>query len=199
MINLLPPEIKETYRYGRRNRAIARWIITIVLCIVGASALTAGGYVYLNNSIDTTKQQVGDSQKQLQALDQAGVQKQVTTISNNLKLATQVLSKEILFSKLLKQLAAVTPDNAILTGLSITQTQGGVELTAQTTDYTAATQLQVNLADPKNQIFSQADIESISCNSSTGTNSTYPCSVNIRALFGSNNPFLFINDQKGGS
>jgi len=87
----------------------------------------------------------------------------------------------------------------ILTGLTITQTQGGVELTAQTTDYSAATQFQVNLADPKNQIFSQADIESITCGGGSGTNANYPCSVSIRALFGNDNPFLFINDKKGGS
>lgn len=199
MINLLPPELKETYRYGRRNRALTHWLVTIVLCMAGAGALTAGGYIYLNSSINTTNKQVADSQKELQTLNQAGVQKQVTTISNNIKLATQVLSKEILFSKLLKQLAAVTPSNAVLTSLSITQTQGGIELTAETADYTAATQFQVNLADPKNQIFSQADIESINCNGGSGATSAYPCSVTIRALFGNNNPFLFINDQKGGS
>ena len=198
MINLLPPELKETYRYGRRNRALTHWLVTIVLCMAGAGALTAGGYIYLNSSINTTNKQVADSQKELQTLNQAGVQKQVTTISNNIKLATQVLSKEILFSKLLKQLAAVTPSNAVLTSLSITQTQGGIELTAETADYTAATQFQVNLADPKNQIFSQADIESINCNGSSSANSAYPCSVNIRALFGNNNPFLFINDDKKG-
>ncbi|HEY4160515.1 MAG TPA: hypothetical protein VGM08_00455 [Candidatus Saccharimonadales bacterium] len=199
MINLLPTELKETYRYGRRNRALTHWMIIIVLCTAGGAALTAGGYLYLNNSINSTHKQVADSQQQLRSLNQAGVQKQVTTISNNLKLATQVLSKEILFSKLLKQLAAVTPNNAILTGLTITQTQGGVELTAETTDYTVATQLQVNLADPKNQIFSQADIDNITCSAGTSANSNYPCTVTIRALFNTNNPFLFTNDQKGGS
>jgi Tfp pilus assembly protein PilN len=122
----------------------------------------------------------------------------VTGISNNLKLADQVLSKEILFSKLLRQLATVTPSGALLTNISISQTTGGLEIQAITTDYTAATQLQVNLADPKNQIFSQADIESINCNGSTG-NTSYPCSVNIRTLFASNNPFLFINSGKAGS
>jgi hypothetical protein len=197
MINLLPPEVKETYRYGRRNRALVHWLVSIVFCLAGAIALTAGGYIYLQHAITDSRSQLASSQQQLAAQHQADVQRQVTTISDNIKLATQVLSKEILFSKLLKQLAAVTPSNAVLTGLSITQVQGSVDITAQTTGYPAATQLQANLADPKNQIFSQADIESITCGGSTGS-STYPCSVTIRALFATNNPFLFINDQKGG-
>jgi len=40
MINLLPPEVKETYRYGRRNRALTHWLVSIVLCLAGAVALT---------------------------------------------------------------------------------------------------------------------------------------------------------------
>lgn len=201
MINLLPPDLKETYRYGSRNRSLSRWLTVMLLCIAGAVVLTGGGYLYLNRSINSTNQQLAESQKQLSALHEGTVQKQVTDISNNLKLATQVLSKEILFSKLLKQLGAVTPNNAVLTNLSITQAQGGVELTAETTNYAAATQLQVNLADPKNQIFSQADIENITCGSgASGTTSTqYPCSVTIRALFAKNNPFLFISNVPGSS
>lgn len=200
MINLLPSELKETYRYGKRNRTLAHWLTITVLCLLGAIALTGGGYLYLNRTITNTTAQLAGSQKQLRTLHETSVQRQVTDISNNLKLATQVLSKEILFSKLLKQLGAVTPSNAILTNLAITQTQGGVELTAETTNYAAATQLQVNLADPKNKIFSQADIENITCSSGSGSASAlYPCSVSIRALFASDNPFLFINDGSRGN
>lgn len=139
MINLLPPELKEVYRYGKHNRALARWIIIIVICWAGAMALTAGGYVYLNRTIASTNQELVANQKQLKQLDQASVQAQVSDISNNLKLAVQVLSKEILFSKLLEQLGAVTPSNVILTNLAITQGQDGVDLTADTTTYAAAT------------------------------------------------------------
>jgi len=193
MINLLPPETKEAYRYARRNRMLIRWVTAGLLCLAGGLLLLGGGYLYLNQSIKTTNQQIADSNHQLQAQNLTAVQKQVTTISNNLKLVVNVLSKEILFSKLLKQLASVTPGNAVLTNLVITQAQGGIEITAQTADYHAATQLQINLADPKNQIFSKADIISINC---AGTSdSKYPCTVDIRALFASDNPFLFINDK----
>jgi len=200
MINLLPPETKQTYRYARRNRQLVRWVTAATVSLLGAVLLAAGGWLYLNQSINTTTKQIADSNQQLQSQNLTGVQRQVTTISNNLKLTVQVLSKEILFSKLLKQLASVTPSDAILTNLAITQAQGGVDITAQTTNYNAATQLQVNLADPQNQIFSKADIVSISCSNSAGGangDSQYPCTVNLRALFATNNPFLFINDKPG--
>jgi len=198
MINLLPPETKAAYRYARRNRTLLRWCTACAITLTGGILLAGGGYLYLNHSINSTQRQIDDTNKQLSAQHLANVQKQVGTISNNLKLVVQVLSQEILFSKLLKQLASVMPSNAILTNLAITQTQGGIDITAQTTDYNTATQLQVNLADPKNQIFSKADIVSISCGGTGGSgNTAYPCTVTLRALFAQNNPFLFINDTKG--
>jgi Tfp pilus assembly protein PilN len=195
MINLLPPDLKTSYHYGRRNRTLVRWITLMSASLVAACALIGGGYLYLNQQIKTNTQQIADTNTQLSAQNITGTQKQVTNISNNLKLAVSVLSKEILFSQLLKQLASVTPNDTILTNLAITQAQGGVDITAQTANYDAATQLQVNLADPKNQIFSKADIVSISCSSSDGTPlaAKYPCTATLRALFATNNPFLFIN------
>lgn len=198
MINLLPPETKDAYRYARRNRTLMHWAVACLLSLAGGILLAGGGYLYLNQSITETNQRIDSTNKQLAAENLASVQRQVTTISNNLKLTVQVLSQEILFSKLLKQLASVTPNNAVLTNLAIAQAQTGVDITAQTTDYNAATQLQVNLADPKNQIFSKADIVSITCGGDAN-NSKYPCTVNLRALFSADNPFLFINDGKKGA
>jgi Tfp pilus assembly protein PilN len=192
MINLLPPDTKSTLRYARHNRVLLRWVFTSLCCLVGALVLVAGGWLYLNQAIKDTNKQIDFTQSQLDAQHLDTVQKQVTDMSNNLKLTVQVLSKEILFSKLLTQLGAVTPNNVILTNLAITQTQGSIEVTAQATDYNTATQLQANLADPKNQIFSQADIENIACSG----DGAYPCTVSIKALFATDNPFLFINDNK---
>lgn len=193
MINLLPPQTKQAYGYARRNRILLRWCITSVFCIAGGILLAAGGYLYLNDAISSTRQQIASSNEQLQAQDMPKVQKDVTEISNNVKLAVDVLSQEVLFSELLQRLATVTPSNAVLTNLTITQVQGGIDITAQTTDYNAATQLHVNLTDPDNQIFSKADIISISCNSASS--SRYPCSITLRALFVTDNPFLFINSK----
>lgn len=194
MINLLPPELKQTYRYARRNRQILKWIGIFAAGLLGAAVLIGGGYLYMHQAVSSYTSQIANSNTQLQSENLPAVQKQVTDISNNLKLVVQVLSKEILFSELLKRLATVTPSNAVLTDLSISQTQGAIDITAQTANYAAATQLQVNLSDPKNQIFSKADIVGITCSNQAIPNS-YPCTANLRALFATNNPFLFINNS----
>lgn len=193
MINLLPPETRQSYSYARRNKILLRWVIATAACLVVACLLVAGGYIYLMQTSNDTKQQIAQTNTKLQQQHIDRIEKQVNTISNNLGLAVQVLSHEILFSKLLAQLGTATPKDAILTNLTITQAQAGVQITAQTTSYDAATQLQANLADPTNKLFAKADLISINCGTNT-TNTRYPCTANIQALFAPNNPFLFIND-----
>jgi len=197
MINLLPPAIKQEYRFARRNRHLLHWATGFAAAIAGLALITGAGLFYLNNTANTYSQQTDSMNRQLQSQNLAGTQKQVTDISNNLKLSVQVLSKEVLFSKLFTQLGSITPPNVVLTGLAISQTQGAIDITAQTSNYNAATQLQANLADPTNQIFSKADIVSISCTDST-TASAYPCTATLRALFATNNPFLFISNSSSG-
>jgi Tfp pilus assembly protein PilN len=198
MINLLPPDIKQNYRYARRNLRTAFWAFAFLLAIGGVAAITGSGLFVINRSIDTNKADIVRIQADLTSQDLAGTQRQVTAISTNLKLMATVLSKEILFSKLLVKLGNTTPPDVVLTSLSISQTEGGIDITARAKNYNGAAQLQANMADPANKIFSKADIVSISCaNSATeGALAAYPCTITIKALFASDNPFLFINTDK---
>lgn len=194
MINLLPPGLKQDYRYARRNRQLVQWALFFILAIAGVLVITASGLVLMDDSIDSYKGRIASEQSQLASQDITGVSRQVASISNNLKLMVKVLSKEVLFSKLLKQLGSITPPNVILTNLSISQTESAIDITAQTGSYNAATQLQANLADPNNRIFSKADLVNITCTSpDKATNPKYPCTASLRAAFTGDNPFLFIN------
>lgn len=202
MINLLPPEIKQNFKFARKNRQLVRWICAFLMVIFGVAIITSIGLFFMNNSADSYRLKIARAQSLLASQNSAEIQHQVTDISNNLNLMVKVLSKEILFSQLLKQLGTITPSNVVLTNLSISQTASAIDIIAQTASYNAATQLQVNLADPNNQIFSKADIVDINCTNSTqAVNPRYPCTATIRALFTSSNPFLFINagTQKAGS
>lgn len=191
MINLLPPELKERYTYGRRNVTLRRWAFAVAFGVAGVIVVTFGGLFWMQNSITSYKSQVASSEKTLQQEKLDETSKHAADISANIKLAVDVLSHEVLFSQLLTQIAKVTPPNTTLTDLVISQTQGAIEIKANSADYTSATQLQVNLQDPANKIFSKADIQSITCG--TGTDPKYPCQITLRALFNKDNPFLFIN------
>lgn len=192
MINLLPPKDKQQYIFARRNVHMTHWLISFVFAFLGLLVLGSGGYIYLQRATDNYQHQADALQASLQKQHIAQVQAEVKDISSSLKLSVSVLKQEVLFSKLLEQLATVIPASTKLSALDISQTTGALDITAQAKSYADATQLQINLADPANKIFSKADIVSISCSSNSAT--PYPCTVTIRALFVANNPFLFINN-----
>ena len=159
--------------------------------IFGAAVITAFGYLYLNQTANSYKNQIAASNQQLASQKLSTVQTQVKEISNNLNLVVQVLSKQVLFSELLQQLTKLMPPDTNLTGLSISQAQGAIDITAAAKNYSAATQIQVNLTSPNNQLFSKADIVTISCAGTTA----YPCSIALRALFSPNSSYMFINNK----
>lgn len=196
MINLLPPEVKQSYNYAQRNVVLRRWVAAFVLAFVGLGIITTFGLLTIKQSNTRYANQIAASEALFKKEKFSETQAKVQDISSSIKLVTQVLSQEVLFSQLLKQIAATIPANANLTGLNINQTQGGLDITAIATNYDTATQVQVNLADPANKIFSKADIVGITCSTANAANPKYPCTVTIRALFATNNPFLFINNTQ---
>lgn len=193
MINLLVPEAKKALKFARHNTALVRWIVIFGIVLAGTGVIIIAGSLYLETTINRYTKQIAASRAQLQAQDYEQVQKDAKAASDSLNLMVSVLSREVLFSELLTAMARAVPANVALTDLSIAQTQGGIDITAQATSFNAATQLQINLQDPANKIFQKADIVDLNC--AAETNNRYPCTVNIRALFADNNPFLFINNK----
>lgn len=192
MINLLPPELKDQYEYGRRNSSLRRWITALTFGFAGVVVVTFLGLFLMQRSILDYRAKVATTEEQLKTQKLEETRAHAKEITGSIKLAVDVLSREVLFSQLLTQVAKVIPPNASLTDLTINQAQGAIELKAISADYTSATQLQVNLEDPANKIFSKADIQAISCGAGA-SDPKYPCTVTIKALFSDNNPFLFIN------
>jgi hypothetical protein len=180
MINLLPPELKTSYRFAHRNVKLRRWVILFVVALFGLGVISTFGLLTLQQSSTHYKNEIASSEAYLRKQKFKETQSHVKDISGSFKLATTM------------------PNNAYLTQLSIGQTKGAIDLTAQTSDYKTATQVQVNLADPANKIFSKADILNITCNGTNILDPRYPCQINMRALFADNNPFLFINSKGTG-
>jgi hypothetical protein len=196
MINLTPTSYKESLRYARRNTMIRNWLSGLFVIILLASATILLGRSYLQAEAKNYAEANQQSEQALASRNISATLDQVEGISGNLKLIIQVLSKQILFSELLKQVGAVMPQNSILSGIEISKVAGGIDLQAEAKDYTTATQVQVNLSDPSNKLFDKIDIVSINCDESS--DDEYPCTIQLRALFKANNQFLFIN-QKGQS
>ncbi len=193
MINLLPPELKQNYTYARRNTSLLHTVVAFCLGIVGLAALSVAGILYLHQTANTYNTQAAAAEAELASQNQSSIEKQIKDISGNLKLAVTVLSQEVLFSKLLAQLAVITPSKVSFSNFKMITSGAGVDITALTTDYTAATQLQVNMNDPTNKIFAKVDIINISCEADAAFLATiYPCKASYRALFAPDSQFSFI-------
>lgn len=194
MLNLLPPDLKTEYRFARRNSQLLRLIAVFCLGFVGLAVIAAAGTLYIHQAANTYASESSALRQVLKQQKQEEVNFKAQDISNSLKLAVQVLSQQILFSKLLEELAPVIPQGVTLTDIAISELQGALDISAEALDYNSATQLQVNLADPNNKIFSKADIININC-SQGEDDDAYPCAVSIRAEFGDSKRFLFTTDE----
>lgn len=191
MINLLSSNVKKDIQYARRNTVLLRWCLVLLLITIGIGIISISGVFYIRSSQRQYSDQIAHTDSTLKEQKLAETQKNIENISNNLKLTVQVLSKEILFSKLFKQIGAVMPPDTYLTDLKISDTEGGIDLSAAAKSYNSATQVQVNLQDPSNKIFDKADIITVGCTTTVKTN--YPCTISLRARFGNNHDFFFIN------
>lgn len=193
MINLLPPELKSRYSFAHRNVGLRRWMLILLVTLIGLGGLATYGLLTLQQTTNANRTRVTIAENHLREEKLEQTKKQVQDITSSLKLSVAVLSKEVLFSKLISQIGAVMPSGTVLTGLNISKVGGGIDLTANATNYTTATQVQVNLSDPANKIFGKVDLISVTCSNKIANDPLHPCIVAVRALFNTDNQFLLIN------
>jgi Tfp pilus assembly protein PilN len=195
VINLLPPDIKQSYRYAHRNVSLLRWVIISGVCFFVIGLIGSYGWLTMRSAIATNNKEISTIQNNLKMSNLDETNKKIVEISDSFKLVEQVLSEEILFSQLLRQMATALPNGTYLSKLNIATVSSGsaLDVAVDATSYDAAAQVQLNLADPDNQIFARADIQNIACDDTSSTNPRYPCKITLRAQFADNNQFLFIN------
>lgn len=197
MINLMPPDQKEALAYARRNSQLVRVMIVIFFVLVGALVITGGSLFYLRQNNASIQRSITDSKADLTAQNETEVLQQAKNMSDNLKLALDVLSNEVLFSQLLNKIGEIMPSGTVLENLSLTNEVFGVGIDLQigARNYETGSRAYVNLNDKQNNLFEKADLLDINCNDESREGG-YPCLVNIRALFAKDNPFLLVGDEK---
>lgn len=197
MINLLPTEYRDSLHYARFNSLVRRWLLGIVAVIGGLILILAVGWIYLGQQINNLNSSVAGTNQELQNQKLSEVQKQADQINQNVKTINKVLASEIRFSDLLKEIGNVMPAKTVLGSLSLGKVDGAIDLSANAKDYSSATQIAINLSDPKKNIFEKVDIVNISC--SVSSTNEYPCSGTFKALFSKNIPSRFLSVAKDGN
>lgn len=191
MINISPTKRRELYKYSSLNNRLLLWVALLTVAILGLFLVSKITQTSMNHEKQKYAQQIIETNKVYQSENLGATQKNIQSMQNSINLANKVLSQEIRFSEVLKNISSSIPNNAKLSSLTINKSQGAIDITANAPDYNTATQLQVNLSDKNNKVFSKADIVNISC--AGGKNKTGTCTVTVRALFSKNNPYLVKN------
>lgn len=194
MINLIPTDQKKSILYGRRNTTLVKWIIGAIIALVGLVAITSGTLFYLSQDINNYKKDIASIQGDLKDQKQEEVLADVSELNANFGLVVNVLSREVLFSKLLQHIGAIMPKGVILQDLSLSSDSSALTLNLSATDYQKAAQALVNLKAESNLLFREADANSVDCGSSD--NPTYPCTATMQVLLTTENPFLLLNQEK---
>lgn len=196
MINLLPSDLKESLTFAHHNTTLVKVIIGLCIGIAGIILIIIAGLFYLNQEIKSYKTSNQETKTSLKQQKEEETIARVQDISNSLKLAQSVLSQEILFSKLLRQVGSVMPPNTVLKDLKLSsQLDGAVELVAGAKDYNAATQIQVNLEQRPDSIFEKADLVNIVCKSGEDSDPAYPCQASLTAVFSKDNDFTLLSPK----
>jgi len=195
MINLLPPDFQKSVNYARRNSILLQACLAVLAVMAGVLMLLGFGHFYIATTTVRYEKDISTLQTSLQEQNVDQIKGEIQDLSGSVNLVLKVLSKEILFSKLLQQAGSVMPKGSSLSSIEISDDQKGIDISAGVDNYQVGTQVQINLSDPNNKLFDKVDLVSVQCN--TQSSGTYPCSARLRALFSDNSPYLFINNKVG--
>lgn len=182
MINLLPADLRKDIIFARRNTMLIHWLLATLVGLTGIFGVLLFGHAQITDATQTYQQNVNLAKVQLEEQELTLTQEKIENLSGSINLALDVLSNQVFFSRLLLAIGSTVPSGVNLQGLSIGDISGGIDLNFLATDYQTGTLVQVNLTDPQNGIFDNADILNIGCQPA-GELTTYPCSVSVRALF----------------
>lgn len=192
MINLIPPDKRQSIRFGRLNTRLAGWLNSALFVFVGLAIITGGSLFYLRQDSSNLQESIDGTKKELAAQDEAETLSQVSEMSANFTLVVDVLSREILFSKLLQHLGSVMPTGTVLQDLRLSQDGSrGLTLSIGAIGYNQAAQALVNLQSDESLLFTGADATSINCENDQLA--PYICIAQVNTILAEDNPFLLLN------
>ncbi len=178
MINLLPYEEKKQLRAARFNTVLIRYLVTLWMGSIFMATIFAGAYYNLTLSKTSAEQLLSQNQSKSSAYQ--SVQQQAATINANIASARNVLSQQILYSKVLISIGQITPQGVVIDKLSLSPSTFGTAITLQAYARDSDAALALKTAYQSSSIFSNVSIQNLSGGSGTsGSVSGYPVSITL--------------------
>lgn len=183
MINLMPPDVKSSVKYGAYNVNIIQYGIMLVLIGVALAALITFGVQIVRS--DEASLDDAILKKQLQLEDYSADNEKALALTAKISTISKLLEGEVKFSELLQEIGRLLPAGSSLTGLQLTtEFSEPIVLVATVDSKQTATQLQQNLAN--SDLFVGADIQTLSPNKDENGR-TINYTVNIVVAFDESN------------
>jgi Tfp pilus assembly protein PilN len=121
MINLLPPALKESRKYGRRNRSLFGYSIALIATAVATAIIMIVGIQFIASEEPSYKSTLEDVQAEITKLE--GEIAGIENVALRVDTAKAIDDSSVKFSELIPQIAALLPDGVVLNALSLS---GGV-------------------------------------------------------------------------
>jgi Tfp pilus assembly protein PilN len=177
VINLLPSDDKRQLQAARTNSLLIRYNILMLAVLVFLGLAIGITYVYLN-TVKASSQSVIDG-NQARVSSYAPVQNEANQFRSNLATAKEILSREVTYSDVVLDIAALLPPGVVLQNLSLDANTFGTPtvLIANAKSYSSAIALKNSFQS--SSLFSDVHFTSITSTTSSDTAGQYPVTVNI--------------------
>lgn len=176
MINLMPDDAKKEIRAARANVILVRYINILLMSAVFLGFVLWGSYLLLSQIRGSAQQQITANDTQAAVYSQT--KEQVNSLSTGLNEAKTILDQEILYSKVLVNIAQQMPANTIIEKLALDSNSfSGAPLTLKVYAKTSADAVALRDRFQSSAYFSGVSFESVS--DTSGGISGYPVSATM--------------------
>jgi Tfp pilus assembly protein PilN len=175
MINLLPPDNKRQIQAGRSNTLLLRYNLFLLIAVGFLLVAIGVVYVYLGNTKTAAEQTIKENQARVNSY--AEIEKQSNEFKANLAIAKQILSKEVVYTDVVLQIAALMPPGVILDNLKLDAKTFGTKTTLAAHSKTIADAIALKESFQKSPLFSDVNFQIIST-PETGSGS-YPVGISL--------------------
>lgn len=117
MINLLPKAEYANLHATRHNVLLIRFIIALLFTFISTIIVMLGAFFLIHNQESAAKSAQTDSEEKIRKYNKA--EQESKEFVNNLKIANQILAKNVSYTTMLANIAQALPDNTSVDALTL--------------------------------------------------------------------------------
>jgi len=177
MINLLPDNAKKELRAARTNVRLGNYLVMLGIGLVFLGGLCFAVYLALDGEKSSAEAIINSNRTKSTSF--GSVEEQGNTLRTSLSTAKTILDQEVLYSKVLTGIAALTPSGVVIDGLNLAPTTFGTPLSLQV--FAISNEAALSLKDKfqSSPLFSSVSFQSLTSSTVSGA---YPVSATMSVV-----------------